>query len=152
MSISYTFKLQVLAHCKAIVQNKTEALQQQLKDLSESAANETKSTAGDKYETARAMLHIEQDQVRRQLAALLEQQTVLNMINPEAESLTAVLGSLLRIDDTYYYLSTGLGKMQVNGNKVIALSLQSPLGNQLKGLKAGDELFMKGKKMIGELF
>ena len=143
-----TLKEKIQQQCLHTVAGKLEGLQQKLADLQESMANETKSSAGDKYETSRAMLHIEQDQIGRQVAELQAQQAVLHTIGPAASSVRAALGSLLRIADVYYYLSTGLGKMQVDGKAVIALSLQSPLGAKLKGLTVGDEAVMNNKALI----
>jgi transcription elongation GreA/GreB family factor len=143
-----SFKQQVHEHCQQIVAGKLHALQEKLQDLADSAANETKSSAGDKFETARAMLHIEQDQVRRQIAELKAQLSVLNGVDPTLQPECVVLGSLVRIQDAWYYLSIGLGKVQVAGETVFILSPQSPLGQQLKGLSLGDDLSLNGRKMV----
>ena len=55
-------------------------LQQRLNDLKESGANETKSTAGDKHETALAMVQIEQANIRKQLEEALAQKAILEKI------------------------------------------------------------------------
>lgn len=127
--------------------SKLAALHVTLQDLAFSVANETKSTAGDKYETARAMLQIEQDQVRHQIQDLNSQMTVLHSINPTQSSKQIVLGSLVETQDSYYYLSTGLGRISVEGKTVFALSMQSPLGASLKSLVKGNQIEMNGKKI-----
>lgn len=134
-------------HCRQAVAVRIASLEGTLRDLAESVANETKSTAGDKYETARAMLHIEQDGIRRQLADARGHGAVLDAIDPGARKASIGLGSLVRIDATLYYLSVGLGRMQVDGQSVVALSLQAPLGARLQGLAAGDELVLNGKTL-----
>jgi transcription elongation GreA/GreB family factor len=149
MTADKNFKLKIQQHCIQIVSSRLQDLESMLKDLSESAANETKSTAGDKYETARAMLHIEQDQVRKQIFELKSQQAVLNSIDPSSNSDRIILGSLICTqDNSCYYLSTSLGKMIVEDQLIIAISMQSPLGVKLKGLKAGDELKMNERKLV----
>jgi transcription elongation GreA/GreB family factor len=136
-----------------VVADKLAALDEKLQDLAASAANETKSSAGDKYETARAMLHIEQDQVRAQKAELLGQQAVLNSIDPTMKTERIVLGSLVHIGAGYYYLSIALGKLQLDGQIIFALSLQAPLGKQLKGLRVDDKVTIGGKtEIVAELF
>ena len=139
------FKQMVHKYCLQIVADKLKAMEEKLRDLSASAANETKSSAGDKYETARAMLHIEQDQVRGQKAELLAQQAVLNSIEPNLKTERIVLGSLVQIGESYYYLSLALGRLKVEGKTVYALSLQAPLGGQLKGLTTGESVTVAGK-------
>ena len=63
-------KEKVHEQCRQMLDGRIAMLRQRLEELSEAVSQETKSTAGDKYETARAMLHIEQDQARQQLAVV----------------------------------------------------------------------------------
>ena len=102
-AMSTSLKQKIHSHCKEILQQKTDALQQSLNDLTDSAAAETKSSAGDKFETTRAMLHIEQDRVRGQIAELTAQMAVLNSIDPEAAMQRAGLGSLVSMDGRRYF-------------------------------------------------
>lgn len=121
-----------------MLETKINGLQKQLNDLKESTANETKSTAGDKYETARAMLQIEQDNTRRQLQEVLEQQSIFTTIDISINSNEIFRGSLVKTNKGYLFISVALGKITVDGIPVIALSPQSPLGKQLMGLRVND--------------
>ena len=118
-----------------MLETKISELQKQLNDLKESTANETKSTAGDKYETARAMLQIEQDNTRRQLQEVLEQQSIFTAIDIFINSKEIIRGSLVKTNKGYLFISVALGKIIVDGITIIALSPQSPLGKQLMGLQ-----------------
>ena len=120
------------------------ALQNVLADLKESGTNETKSTAGDKHETALAMLQIEQANIRAQLKEAQEQKAVLENINPSLSPALIVNGSLVNTDKGYLFLSTALGKATIDGITVIALSQHSPLGIQLMGLREGDTTTING--------
>lgn len=111
-------------------------LQKVLADLKESGANETKSTAGDKHETALAMLQIEQANSRTQLQEVLNQQAALEKINPELSANTILNGSLIKTNRGYLFMSVALGRAVIDDVAVIALSPQSPLGQKLMGLKA----------------
>lgn len=110
-------------------------LQQVLNDLKESGTNETKSTAGDKHETALAMLQIEQANTRGQLQEVLLQKVALEKINPALSAQVIVTGSLIKTNRGYFFMSTALGKAVVEDITVMALSPQSPLGQKLMGLK-----------------
>ena len=68
-----TLKQKVYQHYLQFVNGKISLLQQVLADLKESGANETKSTVGDKHETALAMLQIEQANKLKQLAEVIAQ-------------------------------------------------------------------------------
>ena len=144
------FKRKVYDYCVGLLERKLEGHQRAMRELVESGANETKSTAGDKYETARAMLHIEQDNVRRQMAEVGAQRGVLGGLDPDIVREAVGLGSLVRTDGGYYYLTVGLGKVVVDDVTVIVLSPQSPLGGKLMGRVVGDRVEMNGKGILVE--
>ena len=121
-----------------MVNDKLRSLQQVLADLKESGSNETKSTAGDKHETALAMLQIEQANVGAQLQDIMEKKAALEKIDPVLSSSKIVNGSLVKTDKGYLFISIALGKATIDGNPVIALSLQSPVGQKLVGLPVGE--------------
>lgn len=133
-----TLKQKIYNHYLNLVHEKIAMLQKVLDDLKESGANETKSTAGDKHETALAMLQIEQANTRAQLQEVLNQQAALEKINPEISATVVLNGSLVKTDRGYLYLSVALGKATVDGIVVIALSPQSPLGQKMMGLRVGE--------------
>lgn len=126
-----TLKQKIHNHYLQVINDKITGLQKVLADLKESGANETKSTAGDKHETALAMLQIEQANVRGQLKEAQQQQAVLEKINPELSPAIIVPGSLVKTNNGYFFLSVAAGKAVVEGHTVMALSPQSLLGQQL---------------------
>lgn len=133
-----TLKQKIYSHYQQILNEKIISLQQVLSDLAASGANETKSTAGDKHETALAMLQIEQANVRGQLKEVLDQKAVFNRIDPSISSTLIVNGSLIKTNRGWLFLSVAAGKAIIDGNTVIALSPQSPLGQKLMGLRVGE--------------
>jgi hypothetical protein len=133
-----TFKQKIYNYYLQVVNDKISLLQQVLADLKESGTNETKSTAGDKHETALAMLQIEQANTRGQLQVAQEQKAALEKINPVIAAIEVVNGSLIKTNRGYLFLSIAVGKAIIDGNIVIALSPQSPLGKKLMGLRIAD--------------
>ncbi|MFT3949544.1 MAG: hypothetical protein QM763_21455 [Agriterribacter sp.] len=140
-----SFKQKVYSHCTELLNEKVNTLQLALYELTQSAANETKSTAGDKHETALAMLQLEQENISRQLKAVLDQKAILEGIDPSIKSLRIGNGSLVKTDNGFLFLSVALGKIIVEDIQVIALSSQSPLGKKLMGLKRNDYTDIKGR-------
>ena len=145
-----TLKQKIYKHYLQIVHEKVNLLQQVLDDLKTSGSNETKSTAGDKHETALAMLQIEQANTRGQLQEALLQQALFQKINPAATSVTVIKGSLIKTNRGYLYMSIALGKTKIDKQDIIALSPQSPLGIKLMGLTAGDAVELNGNRFIIE--
>jgi transcription elongation GreA/GreB family factor len=138
------FKQKVFEHYQQVMNEKVFSLQKTLEDLIDSTRNETKSSAGDKYETGRAMLQIEQDNVRKQLKEALEQKAVFDKTDINLGGSQITKGSVVKTDKGYFFVSVALGKINVDGIKVIALSPQSPLGSKLVGLKTTESVTMNG--------
>jgi transcription elongation GreA/GreB family factor len=145
-----TFKQKTYHQFQQLLADKITNLHQQLDELKESTANETKSTAGDKYETARAMLQIEQDNIRHQLQEALEQQTRFSSVDRKETNQEVIQGCLVKTNRGWLLLSVALGKTIIEGIPVIALSPQSPLGKQLMGRKPGDKISINGFDYIIE--
>lgn len=145
-----TRKEKIHGHCLSLINDKISLLQQVLADLKESAGNETKSTAGDKHETALAMLQIEQANTRGQLEDVLQKKAALEKINPVLSAEQIVNGSLVKTNRGYLYISIALGKINTDGIDVITLSPQSPLGEKMMGLVVGNTAEMNGNFYIIE--
>ena len=118
--------------------------------MKETGANETKSTAGDKHETALAMIQIEQANKRAQLDAWFLQKAALDIIDPSVTASQVVNGSLIKTNKGYLFLSVALGKATVDNKIITALSPQSPLGTKLMGLKTGDTAVVNNNEFIIE--
>lgn len=131
-----TFKQIAYDHYLQVIHDKIARFQKTLADLKESGANETKSTAGDKHETALAMLQIEQANTREQLNEAQQLLTALEKINPLLSPPVIVSGSLIKTNRGYLFLSIAGGKAIIDGCVVMALSPQSPLGKLL--LRSGN--------------
>lgn len=145
-----TIKEEIYLRFRELLQSKVDLLQQNLDSLFQSAQNETKRTAGDKHETALAMLQIEQENLRRQLAEAKIQQTILHKINPAITFNKIAPGALVKTSQGLFFISLALGKVNVKHTDVISLSPQSPLGRKLSGLVPGDELVVNGRKYLIE--
>jgi hypothetical protein len=145
-----TLKQKVHNHYMDLIEERIASIQNVLADLKNSAANETKSTAGDKHEVGLAMLQIEQANTGSQLQDAILKKNVLEKINPDIQNNFVLNGSLIKTNQGFLFLSVALGKAEIEGNKIIALSPQSPFGQKLMGLKFGETIIMNGKRYIIE--
>jgi hypothetical protein len=119
----------------------------------ESANNEEKSSAGDKYETGRAMGHLQKDMHARQLAESMKELATLHAIPVEPLAHEGRTGALLQAEGITFFISAGLGKQTIDGQTIVFLSPQAPLAAQLQGKKAGDRIaFNKTMVTIREVF
>lgn len=139
-------KQKIYTHYKQLANDKISMLTTALEDLRQSSINETKSSAGDKFETTRAMIHAEQERIGRQLKEAMDQKTNLDTINIFTDSSKITKGSLVKTNKGYLFVSIALGKINLDGVQVIALSPQSPLGYRLMGLKENDIAEVNGTR------
>jgi hypothetical protein len=145
-----TFKEKVHKRCQELINDKVYQLKKTLGDLKETASNETKSTAGDKHETALAMIQIEQENTNKQLKEALTQKLQFERIDSTIHSVKVANGSLVETNKGYFFISVALGKLMIDNNMVVALSPQSPLGNKLLGLNENDTTTMNGVNYVIE--
>ncbi len=131
--------------------NQIEQLNGTLNDLKYSASNETKSTAGDKHETALAHLQIQQNQTRMQLSKLEVNKAALMKINPENEHSEVRLGSLIHTNQGVFFMSIAMQALEIDGVKIVAISVASPLGSKMIGKTLGDVVSFNEKNFVLEL-
>ena len=145
-----TFKQKIYEQYLQLVNDKIISLQAILDELSDSAKNESKSTAGDKHETALAMLQIEQENTRAKYKEAAEQKNQLERIDIHSSSAKIIKGSLIKTDKGYLFLSIALGKIIIDGVAVTSLSTLSPLGAKLLGLQVNDVVEINRMKYLIE--
>lgn len=108
--------------------------------LMESNQQEGKSSAGDKHETGTAMVHLELQQLGRQVEELRRQLEEVYTCRPENNIFSGQvsLGSLVTTDVGLYYMITGFGKLQCVDQEVYVIGRKSPAGKALWGKVVGD--------------
>ena len=113
----------------------------------ESRDSDTKSSAGDKFETGREMMQREMDKISASIDQSKNQLNFLSKINLNRPCSTVDLGCLIITDQGIYYISIGLGKVEINAEIIYAISLDSPIGQLFKGKRVGDILEFRGKTL-----
>ena len=145
-----TFKQKTHQYYQQLVQDREDAFRDMITALTEDSKNDAKGSAGDKHETALSMMHIEQEKLNRTLREVLDQNIVLDKIDASTTAETIIVGSLVKANGIFLYLSVALPKITIDGINVIALSPQSPLGNKLMGNKVGFTFEINGTKYLIE--
>lgn len=145
-----TFKQKIHKHYSQLVQDRIDVFKDMIVALTEDSKNDAKGSAGDKHETALSMMHIEQEKLTTKLKEALNQKAILDKIDSTTIAKTIILGSLVKANGIYLYLSAALPKISINGINVIALSPQSPLGSHLIGNQVGFTFEINGTKYLVE--
>lgn len=131
-------KKELYIACLHFVNSNMETVKDVISSNKKALLSETKSSAGDKHETGRAMLQLEMEKAGQQLAAINQMKAILDKISNEKASEIVCLGSLILTDKANYYLAISAGRFTIDSLDYFAVSTNSPIGKQLLGKKIGD--------------
>ena len=137
-------KIRFHEHCHSLVQEKLAEIEAAMREAQEAANEETKSSAGDKYETSRAIMHLEKEKLASQRTEILKLIRVLEQINPHRPADPITLGSLVETSQGTFYLAVSLGNVTFEGNTYWVISPVAPIGQALLGLRVGDNFIFNG--------
>jgi transcription elongation GreA/GreB family factor len=129
-----------------LAQQKIKELNSILNDAQEAANNETKSSAGDKHETGRAMAQLETEKLTTQLTEALKIEQTLQQINPNIVNQQISLGALVITNNGDFYLAAGLGKIEIDNTLYFVISTAAPVGQKLIGLTKNNSFTFNDKK------
>lgn len=130
-------KKKLLTHCKEVVEQRYQDLLHLDRSAQQAANEETKSSAGDKYETGRAMMHLEKERLAAQMSEVSKLRKPLELINPEKISEEISLGSLVLTEKSSYFISVSLGEVTVDGGNFFCISPVTPIARLLMASKVG---------------
>lgn len=137
-------KQKLFQECLNYVQRSIDAAQQGIDEAQQAAKDDTKSSAGDKYETGREMAQQESNRNMAQLHQANKLKVQLNQV-PVIPSTQVDNGSVVITDAGNFYIGISAGTLEVDGVNYIAISLISPIGQKMKGLAAGEGFSLNGK-------
>lgn len=138
-----SIKEQLYQQCLRFVENRLQTIQNLIQEIQESLASETKSSAGDKHETGRAMLQLEREKAGYQLSEVEKLKETLSKIDIHKTSKTAVLGSIIMTNNSNYFISISVGEFSIDGRDYFAISPNTPIGFLLMGKTEGDTVVFK---------
>ncbi|MBD2753658.1 3-oxoacyl-ACP synthase [Spirosoma validum] len=131
-------KAALFERCQTYVQQRIDTARQAMEAAQEAANSESKSSAGDKYETGRAMAQLERDRNAQLLAEALKLSQDLGRLNIDKSYDTVQPGSLVTTNRGSFFISISAGKLTVNGTDYFAISPASPIATALSGRKTGE--------------
>ena len=130
---------EIIDACHAVLAERNLGIESQLQALRESLENESKSTAGDKHDTARAMTHLEQGKLGRQELLLSHDLNTLSQLNKHSIPAQVGLGSVVYTPKGTFFIGPSMGKIEVGSITVMVISPVAPIAQSMLGKKAGDE-------------
>lgn len=140
-----TLKQQLHNQCLNYVESRMAAAQQAIGDAQKASTDDTKSSAGDKYETGREMMQQETNRNMAQLNEANKLKVALNKISINAVTAKAEPGSVVLTDNGNFYIAVSAGVLNIGNERYFAISPSSPIGLKLLGQKEGEMFKLNDK-------
>lgn len=124
--------------CQSFIDARLEAITKTINEIQVSLTSETKSSAGDKHETGRAMLQLEREKAGHQLSEIEKQKQILYKVNVESKQQKVALGSVIKTTLANYFIAVSAGEIVVDNTSYFAISAATPIAQLLMGKKVND--------------
>jgi hypothetical protein len=124
----------------------------ELETLREDVAGDTKSTAGDKHETGRAMNQLEQERILGQLQLIRSQLNTTQKIDCSLKLETVSFGSLIESNLGYFFISIGIGQLSFEGTTVFCIGQEAPISKFLLGKSIGSYRWNDRELLLNRLY
>lgn len=131
-------KADLLERCQIFAKEKLNLIETVIKANQKSLEQESKSSAGDKHETGRAMLHLEMEKASQQFKVVQQMMETLGRIDIHHISGHVKLGSLVTTDQGRYFIAVSAGELTIDNKQYYAISPASPIGRLLIGKVEGE--------------
>jgi transcription elongation GreA/GreB family factor len=148
--VNTLLKEKIIEACFIQLNLKIKNIQLLIKEIAEDAADQSKSSAGDKHETARALAQTEQENLSRQLDELYAQKNRLKKINPTVNTTCIGNGSLVKTNRGWFFIGEAMGRISVEAFEIFTISSASPLALAILGLKEQQFTVLNGNQWFIE--
>jgi transcription elongation GreA/GreB family factor len=142
-----SLKYRLHAHLMESLNEKIQEQEISILSARESRDRETKSSAGDKHETSRAMMQEEMSNQAKQLQKNLDMRDDLLRIEMDRSCEHVGFGNLVFTEAGIYFLSIGIGQVEMEKKTYFVISMASPIGKLLKDKKKGEEFIFQNRKL-----
>ena len=142
-------KKALFEHISFIISDKIFSLQADIADLQKGMSEDSKSSAGDKFETAREMAQQELGKLSTQLS---EQQRLKSLLaNQSADKKTQVeLGAVVQTNKGLFLVGIPIGNSSFEGKTIVGIGLGAPLGQLLLNKKKADQVVFNNQSFVIE--
>jgi hypothetical protein len=135
----------ILTYVKTYLDQRMQTSLDAMNAAQESANGESKSSAGDKYETSRAMGQLDRDMHARMYQQTREERKLVERIDESLIYKKGALGALIKTSMGDFFLSVSIGNIKIDEKAIMIISPQSPIGALLMGKMVGDSFNFREK-------
>lgn len=135
-------------NCEAFLNKRFNVIQKTIDDIQNSLQSETKSSAGDKHETGRAMLQLEREKAGNQLAELQKLKETLHKVDINTKHQKVALGSVVKTSKSNYFIAISAGEITLENSKFYAISSSTPIAKLLLSKEIGDTIKFREQEFL----
>src|SRR5580693_8736276 len=140
------FKNKLKLVCQTIIEQRIKLSRDSVNNAQQAANSEEKNSAGDKYETGRALGHMEKDMHSRHLSENVKELASLYSVNTDAIYSEVSTGCFIQCKNLSFFIASGLGKQIIEGEIIFFLSPFALLARSMLHKKAGEYFLFNGVK------
>ncbi len=142
-----SIKEKLYQECVLYVEKREQTIKEIINSNQKALLSETKSSAGDKHETGRAMLQLEMEKASQQIVVVQQMKETLAKIDIKNAHNLVRLGSIIVTEKVNYFIAISLGKATVDTTNYFIISSSSPIGKVFLGKKEGDTILFNGNSI-----
>lgn len=142
-----SLKEDLFKQCKLYVEKREQTIVKIMSSNKKALLSETKSSAGDKHETGRAMLQLEMEKAGQQLKGIHLMKETIAKTSLKNNNVIS-LGSVVKTNKANYFLCISAGQLNFESETFFGVSVSSPIGKQLLGKRVNNEIVFNGNKFI----
>lgn len=138
-------KKELTEYMKGLLDARMQVAWEAMEAAQDSANDQSKSSAGDKYETARSMGQLDRNMHARQYEQVRQERVILERIGESEAMARGAIGALLDTTAGWFFISVSLGAVKFEEQTVLAISSSSPVGLSLLGKEIGGQFQFMNK-------
>ena len=141
-------KAELYKLCQQFIAQRIDTAETALEQAREASNDDTKSSAGDKFETTREMMQQDISRNKRLLMDARQNLQVLESLQEHTATAVVKNGSLVYTTEGNFYISISAGHLTLDGKTYFAVSALSPIGQLLLGKQAKDTISFNQKNYV----
>ena len=116
-------------------------------EAQEAVTGETKNTAGDRYETERAMKQRETELFGKRIDEAMKQHEMLEKIDAATQIAAVMPGALVATSAGSFFIAISTDEVIIDEEEYCIISIESPIGQAMANKRKGDSFFFRGKQI-----
>ncbi len=139
-------KSALFEECQQRVEQRLQSIRQSLVDIEESLESADSDGGDDEMDNSRAMMQLDRERIKKQEGEVMALKELLKRVDLKASSDYVRLGSLVKTEIATYFICISIGSIPFDGQNFFCVALNSPIGQAIKGLRAGDRFALNNQE------